>query len=95
MSAHTVQVIKRSGRRNTEFFQPEKLHASVAAACLSVSSPEGEAEMIAVRVVDAVARWCHVRYAVTSQDICRIATRGLELFHPEAAYMYKNHEVVV
>lgn len=95
MSGHSVQVIKRSGQRKTELFQPEKLHASVSAACLSVRSPEGEAEMIAVRVVDAVARWCHVRHAVTSQDIRRIAARGLELFHPEAAYMYKNHEVLV
>lgn len=94
MTANT-HVVKRSGSRMTEQFSPDKLHASVQAACLSVRSPEGEAELIAHRVVDAVAQWCYKKSTVTSSDIRRIAARGLELLHPEAAYLYQTHEMVV
>ena len=94
MVANT-HVVKRGGKRSSEHFIPEKLHSSVQAACLSVRSPEGEAELIAHRIVDAVAQWCHQKSTVTSSDIRRIAARGLELLHPEAAYVYKTHEMIV
>jgi transcriptional regulator NrdR family protein len=95
MTDTTLHIVKQKGKRSTETFSPEKLHTSVQAACLSVRSPEGEAELIARRVVDAVILWSAGRAAVTSEDIRRIASRGLELFHPEAAYLYQNHAVVV
>ena len=88
-------IVKQKGIRKSEPFSPEKLHASVQAACLSVRSPEGEAETIAKRVVDAVVTWSAGKAAVTSDDIRRIASRGLELFHPEAAYLYQHHASVV
>lgn len=94
-TAVDTHVIKQGGRRATERFSPDKLHTSVRAACLSVRSPEGEAELIAHRVVDAASQWCHQKSTVTSQDIRRIAARGLELLHPEAAYLYQTHELVV
>ncbi|GEM_PF-229399 len=90
-----THVVKRGGARTTERFSPEKLHASVQAACLSVRSPEGEAEIIAHRVVAAASQWCYQKSTVTSRDIRRIAARGLELLHPEAAYLYQTHEMVV
>lgn len=90
-----LHIIKQGGSRSTESFSPEKLHASVQAACLSVQSPEGEASMIAGRVVDAVLTWSQHKAAVTSDDLRRIAGRGLELFHPEAAYLYQHHKLVV
>lgn len=62
---------------------------------MSVQSPEGEAETIAKRVVDAVVSWSVGRSAVTSDDVRRIASRGLELFHPEAAYLYKHHGAIL
>lgn len=91
----TTDVIKRGGTRSTESFDHGKLHASVEAACLSVRSPEGVAESVAAKVVDHVAVWCHEKAAVTSDDIRRVAARALEVFHPEAAYLYQNHELVV
>lgn len=88
-------VIKRLGERSAEPFQPEKLHASVRAACLSVRSPEGEAETIAQRVGDVVSTWIHSKPSVTSHDIRRVAATALESFHPEAAYLYQNHQLVL
>ena len=90
-----THVIKQNGRRSSEAFSEVKLHASVQAACRSVRAPEGEAVTIAEHVVRAVSDWCQDKSAITSADIRRIATRGLEIFHPEAAYLYQNHEIVV
>ncbi len=91
----TPEVIKRGGARKTEQFDHGKLHSSVRAACLSVRSPEGVAETVAEHVVSSVASWCHEKAAVTSEDIRRVATQTLEVFHPEAAYLYQNHQCVV
>ncbi len=88
-------VIKRAGKRKAEEFTQDKLHTSVRSACLSVRSPEGEAETIAARVGDTVLHWINTKPSVTSHDIRLVAARALESFHPEAAYLYQNHELVV
>ena len=90
-----TDVIKRGGARPTETFSHEKLQSSVRAACLSVRSPEGVAETVAQHVVKSVSDWCHEKSAVTSEDIRRVSAATLELFHPEAAYLYQNHQLVV
>jgi len=88
-------IIKRAGKRPTESFKREKLHHSVRAACLSVRSPEGEAETIAHKVSDAVISWLETKPEVTSHDLRRKATDILESFHPEAAYLYKHHRLII
>ena len=90
-----VDIVKRRGQRPTEPFQRAKLYASIRAACLSVRTPEGEAETIADKVCDAVVVWCDIRPEVTSDDVRRVATRTLETYHPEAAYLYKTHRAVI
>jgi transcriptional regulator NrdR family protein len=90
-----VDVIKRSGERASELFQRNKLHHSVSAACLSVRSPEGEAEMTARNVCDVVELWLKDKPEITSQDLRRKATEALNAFHPEAAYLYQHHRLVI
>ena len=90
-----IDIIKRDGQRPTETFQREKLHTSVRAACLSVRSPEGEAETTANSVCDAVVIWLETKPEVTSSDLRRKATETLHLHHPEAAYLYKHHRLVM
>lgn len=90
-----TEVIKRGGRRQTEDFSPDKLHQSVHAACLSVRSPEGEAKQTADTVSSLVHEWVARKPSVTSNDIRRVAAQALEIFHPEAAYLYQTHEMVV
>lgn len=90
-----IDIVKRSGRRPSESFSRDKLHASIRAACLSVRSPEGVAETTAKNVCDAVIVWCNTKPEVTSHDIRRIASHHLERFHPEAAYLYKHHRLVI
>jgi transcriptional regulator NrdR family protein len=88
-------IIKRGGDRPSEQFQSKKLHSSVRAACLSVRSPEGEAETIAAAVVRDVTMWLQARPEVTSSDLRRKATDTLDIYHPEAAYLYKHHRLVI
>jgi len=57
MPGQLIDVVKRGGERPTEQFTRDKLHASVLAACLSVRSPEGEAETAATNVCEAVIIW--------------------------------------
>jgi transcriptional regulator NrdR family protein len=90
-----IDIVKRDGQRPTETFQREKLHASVRAACLSVRSPEGEAETTARNVCDAVILWLETKPEVTSSDLRRKATETLHQHHPEAAYLYKHHRLVM
>jgi hypothetical protein len=93
--SNTVNVIKRGGSRSTERFERDKLHASVLAACLSVRSPEGMAETAARTVCDMVLGWLSIRPEVTSDDLRRIAGGHLDRIHPEAAYLYKHHRLVL
>lgn len=95
MSAHPIGVVKRGGKRSTEQFERDKLHASVLAACLSVRSPHGMAETAAESVVSTVLGWLHARPEVTSDDLRRVASGHLENIHPEAAYLYKHHRLVI
>ena len=95
MTGKAIDIIKREGKRHTEQFQRDKLHASIRAACLSVRSPEGVAESTATRVCDAVIIWLDSKPEVTSADLRRKATESLESHHPEAAYLYKHHRFVI
>jgi transcriptional regulator NrdR family protein len=90
-----IDIIKRNGERPSEEFSQTKLHTSILAACLSVRSPEGEAESIASSVCNAVTTWCKTKPEVTSADLRRKATETLETYHPEAAYLYKHHRLVM
>lgn len=95
MSSDKVNIIKRGGQRPSELFCQDKLQASVRAACLSVRSPEGQADMTANRVCQAVCQWLETKSEVTSHDLRRKASESLDSFHPEAAYLYKHHRLVI
>lgn len=90
-----ADVIKRAGKRPSEEFEQAKLRASILAACLSVRSPEGEAEKIAEAVCHHVITWLEQKPEVTSSDLRRKASEMLHILHPEAAYLYKHHELVL
>jgi len=91
----SIDIIKQGGRRPTESFQRSKLHASIRAACLSVRSPVGSAESTANNVCDAVIVWLDTKPEVTSADIRRIASQNLDKFHPDAAFLYKHHRLII
>ena len=90
-----VDIVKRGGKRPSEPFARPKLHASVMAACLSVRSPDGVADATAGAVCDAVIVWLEAKPEVTSADLRRKATETLQRHHPEAAYLYKHHRLVI
>jgi transcriptional regulator NrdR family protein len=87
-----IDIVKQDGRRPSEQFSKEKLHASIVAACLSVRTPIGQAEAIAH---DAVVSWLESKPEVTSQDLRRIAAGHLHTHHPDAAYIYQQHRITI
>lgn len=90
-----VDIVKREGRRQSESFNDQKLHASILAACLSVRTPIGQAEAIAKSVTDTVVQWLEDKQEITSGDIRVIAAKHLHTHHPDAAYLYKQHKVTM
>ena len=91
----SVDIIKHGGKRPTEQYMREKLHASIVASCLSARTPEGFAEEIADNVCGLVAEWLTDRPVVTSYDIRIVAGRHLKLRHPEAAYLYEQNKITI
>lgn len=91
----SIDIVKQGGRRPTESFNRDKLHVSIRAACLSVRSPAGSTEKTAASVCDAVIIWLDTKPEVTSNDIRRVASQHLEKFHPDAAYLYKHHRLII
>lgn len=90
-----IDVVKRSGRRPAETFDRDKLARSIRAACLSVRAPEGEAESAANNVTNAVIVWLDNKSTVTSNDLRRLASEHLERYHPDAAYLYQHHRMII
>lgn len=90
-----IDVVKRGGKRPTEPFDRNKLHASVYAACRSVRSLDGLADDSAHKVCDLVIVWSRNKSEVTSADIRRQAAKALETYQPDAAYLYKHHKVII
>ena len=90
-----IDIVKAGGKRPSEEFSADKLHASIVAACLAVRTPEGQAEAIARSVCTETMAWCSTKPEVTSADIRRIASKTLSTHHPEAAYLYKHHRLIV
>lgn len=95
MANKAIDVVKRQGKRPMEAFDRNKLHASVYATCLSVRSPEGHARQTAEHVCNAVTAWGANKQVITSDDIRRQAAKALSPHHPEAAYLYQHHRVIL
>lgn len=85
-----VDIVKHRRKNHSEKFDTDKLLRSIRSACLSVHCPEGQAESTANHVTGAVIAWLDTRPFVTSHDIRLIASRHLERFHPDAAYIFLN-----
>lgn len=82
-------------RKESQLFDPLRLHQSIVAACMAVRSYEGEAHETAKHVCEKVIDWLAPKDEVTSGDIRRIAAKHLSVYHPEAAYIYQNLEMMV
>lgn len=93
--SEATHVVKHGGKRTSEGFDPKKLHASIMAACLSVHTPEGQAESLAKRIIDEVNEWLENKPEVTSNDIRRIASSRLKKYHHQAAYLYEQHRLIM
>lgn len=91
----SVDIVKHHKPNNYESFNRDKLYSSIVSACQSAKSPEGQAKQIANLVCDAVEKWIADRAEVTSTDIRVIAHRHLAIHHPDAAYLYEQHRIMI
>lgn len=91
----SMVVITKHGTRTNEPFNPQKLYASIEAACLSVGLATGLAADTARHATEAVTLWLGDKPEVTADDIRRIATQSLAITSPEAAYLYKHHHTML
>lgn len=82
-------IVKIHGQ--VEPYDEHKIYASMYAACLSVHTPLGEAEVTAKHVVKGLRPWLADKSEVTSHDIRLKATKLLNTYNPNAAYLYKHH----
>lgn len=93
MAKPTTHIVKRSPAY-TEPYDERKLYASVYAACLSVRTPTGEAEITAERICQDMLPWLANKSEVTSGDIRRKTSECLTVYNPDAAYMYMRHRII-
>lgn len=89
-----IDIVKR-GKRGSEPFASDKLHASIIASCRSVRCPEAVAHHAADQVCTFLIRWAADKPVITSADVRRQAGKALEIFHPEAAYVYQHYHVIM
>ena len=89
-----IDVVKR-GKRPNEEFDPTKLHHSIMATCLSIRTPEGQADDIAKSVTLGVMSWCETRPEITTNDIRHRAAQLLQKLHTDAAFVYQHHKTIM
>jgi hypothetical protein len=80
---------------DSESFDVVRLHGSVLRACMAVRAFEGESHDIAERVCKHVIDWLENKTEVSSEDIRRICSSKLAIYHPEAAYMYEQEGYIL
>ena len=85
-------IVKRHG--SSENYDERKLYASVFASCLAVKVQPRVAELISAQVVREVETWLDKKHEVTSKDLTHRVFDSLHLLNPDAAYLYKHHEVI-
>lgn len=90
-----VDIVKHGHSRGTEKFSADKLQNSIREACLSVRTPVGQADSIARIVTEHVVAWLADKPEVTSQDLRKAAAAHLRSHHPDAAYIYEHHKVIM
>lgn len=93
MGKPNTHIVKRSPG-HAEPYDERKLYASVYAACLSVRTPPGEAELTAAKICQDIAPWLHTKPEITSLDIRSRAYEHFKIYNPDAAYMYLHHRLL-
>lgn len=93
MANARTHIVKRTPNY-TEPYDERKLYASVYAACLCVRTPAGEAELTADRICRIIEPWVAGKAEITSRDIRRKAAQALQVYNPDAAYMYERHRII-
>ena len=90
-----VTVISSSNPKKIGEYNRARLRASVITACLSVRTPEGQAENTADTVCDNFEVWLKNKPEVTTKDIVTVSAKLLEKYHTEAAYIYEQRHIII
>ena len=85
-------IVKRAG--HAEPYDEKKVYAAVFSACMALREPAASAELIADKVTNDVNEWIEKKHEVTANDIRNQASKHLENYSPDAAYLFKHHRIV-
>ena len=91
----SVMVISSNNPERVERYDRARLRASVITACLSVRTPESQAENTADAVCDDTERWLQNKSEVTTKDIVTVSAKLLKKYHTEAAYLYEQRHIII
>lgn len=91
----TVTVISSSNPKKINEYNRARLRASVITACLSIRTPEDQAEKTAEAVCNNFENWLKNKNEVTTRDIVTVSAKLLEKYHTEAAYIYEQRHIII
>lgn len=90
-----VVVISSQNPQRIKKYDRARLRASVISVCLSVRTPELQAENIADSVCMDTENWLKNKNEITTKDIIIISAKYLKKYHTEAAYLYEQRHIII
>lgn len=85
-------IVKRHG--HTEVYDSRKLYASIYTSCLAVRDTQETSELLADKIVAEIEEWLEKKHEVTSHDIRLHAAKHLNVYQPDAAWIYLHQRNV-
>lgn len=92
---HQISVISTRNPSKVNVYDRARLRASVITACLSVRTPELQAENTAEKVCNDFEKWLENKQEVTTKDIITVSSKILQKYHTEAAYIYEQRHIII
>ena len=84
---------RKSGKKTK--FSRKKLTAEIMFEAKVLGRHMGATAIIAEKVADEVEDWAKKRAFITEEDITRVASKKLEKYDKDLAYIYKNRDTII
>ena len=84
----------RTGNRKVRFSK-KRLREDILGEAKVLGRHMGAAEIVADKVVKEVAKWAEDKTVITEDDITRVASKKLEKYDTDLAYIYKNRGKII
>lgn len=89
----TEKQLRKGGKKAK--FSRKKLVDEIMFEAKVLGRHMGSAIIIAEEVADEVENWANKRAFITEEDITRVASKKLEKYDKDLAYIYKNRDTII